>query len=62
MIFGVFLIMTDQLFSALLPGKDVVTDEIHQFLRTGSVPELEIDTLTVPFVGNTRTFLLSVVL
>jgi hypothetical protein len=42
--------MTDQLFCALLPGKDVVTDEIDQFLRMRSMPELEIDTLTVPFV------------
>lgn len=62
MIFGVFLIMTDQLFCALLPAKDVVTDEIHEFLRMRSVPELEIDTLTVPFVCNTCTFLLRVML
>lgn len=59
-VFSVLLIVTDQLFGALLSGEDVVRDEVNQFLRMGSVSELEVDSLTVPLVSDTCAFLLGI--
>ena len=62
MVSAILFIMTNELLGMFLAAQDIVIDEVHEAHCMRSMPELEVETLTVALVRDAHALLLRIAL